>query len=112
MIELPDTVKSSAVQGSYSTKTHEHFAKVSWLAFLGGLFALSLAVRIWFCFVDAHVNAYAGFDAVGYISGAKALQSLFQISAAQWKDVMMALLGVASPPVMNSVQIFLDPLKP
>ncbi|HNB24239.1 MAG TPA: hypothetical protein PKZ32_17600, partial [Candidatus Melainabacteria bacterium] len=76
------------------------------------LFAIALTIRLWFCFFHSHVNAYAGFDAVGYINAAKAIFELNTLPASFAKDCLSTLTGGASASVASNVHEKLLSLQP
>jgi hypothetical protein len=76
------------------------------------LFAIALLIRLWFCFFHSHVNAYAGFDAVGYINAAKAIFELNTLPASFAKDCLATLTGSASALVVTGVHNKLIALEP
>lgn len=76
------------------------------------LFAIALLIRLWFCFFHSHVNAYAGFDAVGYINAAKAIFELNTLPASFAKDCLATLTGSASALIVTSVHNKLIALEP
>ncbi|MBA3992829.1 MAG: hypothetical protein C0469_04820 [Cyanobacteria bacterium DS2.3.42] len=76
------------------------------------LFAVALLIRLWFCFFHSHVNAYAGFDAVGYINAAKAIFELNTLPASFAKDCFATLTGSASTLVATGVHDKLNSLQP
>ncbi len=76
------------------------------------LFAIALLLRLWFCFFHSHVNAYAGFDAVGYINAAKAIFELNTLPASFAKDCLQTLRGSASAAVVTDVHNKLTMLEP
>ncbi len=76
------------------------------------LFAIALAIRLWFCFFHSHVNAYSAFYAVGYINAAKAIFDLNTLPASFMKDCLATLTGTASAVVATSVHDKLNSLQP
>lgn len=76
------------------------------------LFAVALLIRLWFCFFHSHVNAYAGFDAVGYINAAKAIFELNTLPASFAKDCLATLTGSATEAVAANVHDKLLTLQP
>lgn len=76
------------------------------------LFAVALLIRLWFCFFHSHVNAYAGFDAVGYINAAKAIFELNTLPVSFAKECLDTLIGASTPSMTQSVQEKLSMLQP
>lgn len=76
------------------------------------LFAIALLIRLWFCFFHTHINAYAGFDAVGYINAAKAIAELNTLPASFAKDCLALLTGSANAAVTTYVHERLSALQP
>lgn len=76
------------------------------------LFAIALLIRLWFCFFHSHVNAYAGFDAVGYINAAKAIFELNTLPVSFAKDCLATLTGSATTAVAANVHDKLLTLQP
>lgn len=76
------------------------------------LFAIALLLRLWFCFFQSHINAYAAFDAVGYINSAKAIFELNTLPASFAKECLATLTGSASPALASAVHNKLAGLQP
>lgn len=77
----------------------------------GGIFLVSLLVRIWFNFVDSHINNYASCDAYEYIDNAYRLLNLQTLPNSIWSQCLACLSGSASVATWETVRSALAPLK-
>lgn len=76
------------------------------------IFFVALSIRLWFCFFHGHLNAYAAFDAVGYINAAKAIFELNTLPVSFAKDCWLTLFGLAPTTVAQVVHTKLASLQP